>query len=95
MKQFDFSNGMDAYLQFRYIYQYELGPIMKELGKKLQEELPHGSYVLSNVFTFPGWTPLRNSTLNAEKTYIYRIPDCYDATESAREDSIKTTKQKV
>ena len=53
---------------------------MKELGQKLQHELPHGSYVLSNVFKFPDWTPLPNSSTNTEKTYIYRIPDCYDAT---------------
>ena len=71
--------------------QYGLGPIMKELGKKLQNELPHGSYVLSNVFTFPGWTPLLSSDLNAEKTYIYRIPDCYDTTI----EKIKTRKEIV
>ena len=53
---------------------------MKELGQKLQKELPHGSYVLSNVFTFPGWTPLPSTHTNTEKTYIYRLPDCYNTT---------------
>jgi hypothetical protein len=58
---------------------------MRELGNKLQNELPHGSYVLSNVFPFPGWIPLPNSIVNSEKTYIYRIPDCYDDTRNSIE----------
>lgn len=68
---------------------------MKELGKKLQSELPHGSYVLSNVFTFPGWTPLPNSHANAEKTYIYRIPDCYTTTRSSIEEKIEKIRETV
>jgi hypothetical protein len=55
---------------------------MKELGEKLQNELPDGAYVLSNVFTFPGWKPIPNTnqTNATTKTYIYRIPDCYTTT---------------
>lgn len=50
--------------------QYGLGPIMKDLGVKLEKELPSGSLVVSNVFSVPGWTPV-NSSL--EGTHIYRI----------------------
>lgn len=62
---------------------------MKELGEKLQNELPHGSYVLSNIFTFPGWAPLSNKNANAEKTYIYRVPDCYNSKRSTTEQTTK------
>jgi hypothetical protein len=42
---------------------------MKELGTKLENELKPGSFVLSNVFTIPGW----KATSSVEGTYIYRI----------------------
>jgi hypothetical protein len=69
---------------------------MKELGQKLQRELPSGSYILSNVFTFPGWKPLpiRNNSVsistdsvtnNHANTYIYRTPDCWEQSGSIGE----------
>jgi hypothetical protein len=65
------------------IIQYGLAPIMKELGQKLQRELPLGSYILSNVFTFPGWKPLPNcQSSDHGNTYIYRTPDCWQHSES-------------
>jgi hypothetical protein len=58
--------------------QYGLGPIMKELGAKLERELPPGSYVLSNVFSVPGWEPVAASnastTVGSSTYYIYQMP---------------------
>jgi hypothetical protein len=61
--------------------QYGLGPIMGQLGIKLQQELPNGSYVLSNVFDFPGWTPCRPNDVSASTgTFVYKTPDCWAKT---------------
>jgi hypothetical protein len=57
---------------------------MGQLGTKLQQELPNGSFVLSNVFDFPGWTPCRPtrtsdvaSAAASTGTFVYKIPDCW------------------
>ena len=50
---------------------YGLGPIMKDLGIKLEDELEPGSLVMSNVFRFPGWIPVSTSDQN---TFLYVIP---------------------
>ncbi|EEC48937.1 predicted protein [Phaeodactylum tricornutum CCAP 1055/1] len=54
---------------------YGLGPIMKDLGTKLENELSPGSFILSNVFTFPGWKPQSSQG----GTYIYRTPNCWQS----------------
>ena len=47
---------------------------MKELGAKFENEMKPGSYVLSNVFTIPGWKPLSQSS---DGTYLYHTPHCW------------------
>jgi len=51
---------------------YGLHPIMKQLGKKMKAELKPGSIVVSNVFTIPGWRPIRGST---DRVHFYSIPE--------------------
>lgn len=51
---------------------------MKDLGIKLQDELPSDSFVLSNVFSIPGWRPSGSSP---EGTHIYGVPQCWQASE--------------
>jgi SAM-dependent methyltransferase len=53
---------------------YGLTPIMTDLGNKLKNELRPGSFVVSNVFAIPGWTPL---DVTKEGTYLYQIPQCF------------------
>lgn len=62
--------------------QYGLGPIMENLGVKLKDELKPGSFVLSNVFSFPGWKPESSSS---DGTFLYLLPDCWErqATDSS------------
>jgi hypothetical protein len=55
--------------------KYGLAPIMNKLGVKLKEELKPGSYVLSNVFSIPGW---KQTSTSAEGTHLYRTPECWD-----------------
>ncbi len=43
--------------QFTIVTLFGLTKIMPELEKKLSGELKPGARVVSNVFTFPGWTP--------------------------------------
>ena len=52
------------------LHQYGLGPIMKDLGRKLEAELKPGSIVVSNVFTVPGWK-IDSST---ENVHLYTMP---------------------
>ncbi|KAL7578365.1 hypothetical protein ACA910_012768 [Epithemia clementina (nom. ined.)] len=52
---------------------YGLGPIMGKLGQKLKQELPDESFVLSNTFTFPGWT----HTKSDKGVYVYQTPHCW------------------
>jgi len=54
---------------------YGLQPIMKDLGVKLRDELKPGSFVLSNVFTIPGWRPAESSSSG---THIYKTPECWE-----------------
>mmetsp|Transcript_20860 Transcript_20860/g.28987 ORF Transcript_20860/g.28987 Transcript_20860/m.28987 type:complete len:266 (-) Transcript_20860:10-807(-) len=54
---------------------YGLDPIMRDLGKKLKNELKPGSLVVSNVFTIPGWKP---SKANVDGVTIYKVPDCWE-----------------
>jgi len=44
---------------------------MKQLGKKLEAELPEDAIIVSNVFAFPGWKAIQTS---AERTHIYIVP---------------------
>jgi len=46
---------------------------MKDLSVKLENELQPGSYVLSNVFSFPGWKAQSSS----DGTFLYKTPDCW------------------
>jgi hypothetical protein len=55
----------------RQYLQYGLGPIMKDLGVKLEQELKPGSHVLSNVFSIPGWHPISSE----DATHIYVVPN--------------------
>ena len=57
-----------------YNTQYGLGPIMKDLGTKLEQELPEDAFVVSNVFTFPGWRP--TDSIDGQ-TYLYHAPHCW------------------
>lgn len=54
---------------------YGLGPIMKDLGIKMQQELQPGSVILSNVFSIPGWRT--SSSLSRDGMHIYIVPDCW------------------
>ena len=54
---------------------YGLQPIMKDLGRKLQQELRPGSIVVSNVFSIPGWRPSGGSTGGV---FIYSVPECWE-----------------
>ncbi len=38
---------------------YAIAHIMGRLSRKLQKELPKGSVVVSNYFTFPDWKPVK------------------------------------
>jgi cell wall assembly regulator SMI1 len=49
--------------------------MMKDLGDKLKQELRPGTYVLSNVFAIPNWTPIGTSQ---HGTHIYRMPQKTD-----------------
>lgn len=51
---------------------------MKDLRIKMQQELRPGSFVLSNVFTIPGWRPVSSSS----GTYLYRVPNDDKSVES-------------
>jgi hypothetical protein len=61
---------------------------MKDLGVKLEEELPSDSFVLSNVFSIPGWKPSGSSP---EGTHIYAVPKCWQTSkEMARKQRQNT-----
>ena len=60
---------MSRMLNLLLFAQYGLGPIMEDLGVKLEEEMKPGSFVLSNVFSIPGWHPVSSS----DGTHIYII----------------------
>eukprot|EP01121_Diplochlamys_sp_Union-15-3_P022214 TRINITY_DN9387_c0_g1_i1.p1 TRINITY_DN9387_c0_g1~~TRINITY_DN9387_c0_g1_i1.p1 ORF type:complete len:205 (-),score=33.88 TRINITY_DN9387_c0_g1_i1:79-693(-) len=47
---------------------YGLDPIMERLGRKLNQELKPGSYIVSNVFQFPGWIPIASTD---DKVLLY------------------------
>ena len=51
---------------------YGLSPIMKQLGKKLQNELQPGSIVVSNVFVIPNWKPI---VASKDAIHIYSVPE--------------------
>jgi hypothetical protein len=42
---------------------------MNGLRNKLERELRSGAKVVSNVFPFPGWTPV----VEREKVYLYEM----------------------
>lgn len=56
---------------------YGLQPIMKDLRRKLQQELRPGSVVVSNVFSIPGW---RQNGGSKGGVFIYSVPDCWKKT---------------
>ena len=61
--------------QYDVVAVYGLSPIMKRLGKKLEEELKPGSIVVSNVFEIPGW---KVKDMNrGEGVYLYSVPECF------------------
>jgi hypothetical protein len=76
--------------------KYGLGPIMKDLGVKLQDELPSGSFVLSNVFSIPGWKPSGSSP---EGTHIYAVPQCWQTSKEMarkqRQDEVNLVQSRV
>mmetsp|Transcript_2267 Transcript_2267/g.3177 ORF Transcript_2267/g.3177 Transcript_2267/m.3177 type:complete len:116 (-) Transcript_2267:250-597(-) len=53
---------------------YGLHPIMGKLGEKMKQELSPGSLVVSNVFTIPGWKPVK---VVDGGIYLYSIPECW------------------
>ncbi len=45
---------------------------MEKLGPKFEGELQDGTYVISNTFSIPGWTPIKKITVDdLYKTNIY------------------------
>lgn len=53
---------------------YGLHPIMGDLGQKMRKEMKHGSIIVSNVFTIPGWKPI-GASLNG--VHLYSVPQCF------------------
>lgn len=47
---------------------YAIAHIMGRISKKLQKELPKGSVVTSNYFTFPDWKPVKEEG----RIHLYR-----------------------
>ncbi|KAL9179635.1 hypothetical protein ACHAXT_008925 [Thalassiosira profunda] len=73
---------------------YGLAPIMKRLGKKLEEELKPGSIVVSNVFPVPGWRVCTNTNESIKKTsgsqsgegvFLYEVPECFGGKDDSNE----------
>jgi hypothetical protein len=70
---------------------------MKDLGVKLQDELPSDSFVLSNVFSIPGWKPSDDSPVGI---HIYAVPQCWQTSEEMargkqRQDEANLTQPRV
>jgi len=61
---------------FSLVVCYLYPDAMKQLKNKLESELTPGSWVVSNTFSVPGWTPekvLDSGDLYHNKIYVYRI----------------------
>jgi hypothetical protein len=54
---------------FDAIFVYGIPYVMNGLRNKLERELRSGAKVVSNVFPFPGWTPV----VEREKVYLYEM----------------------
>ena len=57
---------------------YQSPGTMSLLRPKLEAELSDNTYVVSNTFTIPGWTPtetFRTNDLFRTRIYVYRLPD--------------------
>jgi len=54
---------------------YGLHPIMDDLGKKMRREMKSGSYVVSNVFTIPGWKPI--GATSKDGVHLYSVPESF------------------
>jgi hypothetical protein len=69
---------------------------MKDLGVKLQDELPSDAFVLSNVFSIPGWKPSDNSPAGI---HIYAVPQCWQTSQEMarkqRRDEANATQSRV
>jgi cyclopropane fatty-acyl-phospholipid synthase-like methyltransferase len=54
---------------FTVVFLYQGKHILKDLVKKLQNELPNGARVISNAFCLPNWEP----EAELEKVFLYVI----------------------
>ncbi len=58
-----------------FVYCYLYPKAMERLSKKLKQELPKGTYLISAVFAMPGWEPVKvyqSKDLFRSKLYIYQ-----------------------
>ncbi len=51
------------------IFLFCLPKEMKKFEKKLRDELKPGSLIISNIFTFPNWKPIKSE----DSVYVYKI----------------------